>query len=218
MKRVSGSILGLVTLSVITASASAQVYGPDPNRHDRYGNSRRGRDHGDREPYYRGRDRYYGQNGRRSNGPYQPYGNSGSLIARVQSNLSRAAANSYTDGHERGHFNTAQQALSDFQARWSQGRFDTGRLDAAIASLNDLARSDQVNQRDRAILANDLAALRQFRANPQAGSTAATGNPTRTGPRARMARMGNLIPTDPHVHTPAYGGNDLSQTFGGPSQ
>lgn len=175
MKRLFGLTLALLTLMVVSASAQVyrgDPYGRDSHRRDRnghgnggYGNSGYGNGgYGNRDPYYR-------QNGRYPNGPYQAYGgNSGSLIARVQSDVSRAAANSYTDGHERGHFNTVQQALSDFQARSSQGRFDTGRLDAAIASLNDLAKSDQVNPRDRAILTNDLAALRQFRSNPQSGS------------------------------------------------
>lgn len=180
MKRLFGSTLALLTLTVV--SASAQVYRGDPYGRDshrpdrgRHGNGGYGNDGYGNGGYgnggYGNRDPYYGQNGRYSNGPYQAYGgNSGSLIARVQSDVSRAAANSYTDGHERGHFNTVQQALSDFQARSSQGRFDTGRLDAAIASLNDLAKSDQVNPRDRSILANDLAALRQFRSNPQSAS------------------------------------------------
>lgn len=88
---------------------------------------------------------------------------SGSPVDRALYNLNVAAANSRVDGHENGHFKKAQQELSKFQARWAQGNFDTGRLDRAIGSMQDLANSNQLNVRDRSILANDLAALRQFR-------------------------------------------------------
>ncbi|MBK5292879.1 MAG: hypothetical protein JJE04_14550 [Acidobacteriia bacterium] len=91
------------------------------------------------------------------------YSNGGSVIGRVQNDLSRTAANSYTDGHERGHFNKAQQALQQFESRWAQGNFDQGRLDQAISSLQHLVESNQINPRDRSVLANDLALLRNFR-------------------------------------------------------
>lgn len=105
-----------------------------------------------------------GQYGRQPNYGYQNGGDQqNGLIGRVQSDLGRAAANSYTDRHERKHFDTAQRALADFENRWSQGRFDRGRLDAAISSLNHLVDSRQLNPRDRSLLSNDMFALRQFR-------------------------------------------------------
>ena len=82
----------------------------------------------------------------------------------MRADLSRASANSRLDGHERDHFNKAQQSLDEFQSRWSQGRFDTGRLDKAVSSMQHLVNSDQLNGRDRSILADDLSALRDFRA------------------------------------------------------
>lgn len=117
----------------------------------------RGNDPYSRDPYYNNRTRAaYGR------GAYGS-GVSGNVVDRVLYNLNIAATNSRVDGHERGHFNKAQQELRNFQARWAQGQFDTGRLDKAVSAIQDLVNSDQVNSRDRSVLSNDLAALRQFR-------------------------------------------------------
>lgn len=118
-----------------------------------------------RDPYYGSRDPYNNRAG-----AYDPYSRgtygtrgSGNVVDRALNNLNVAASNSRADGHERGHFNKAQQELSSFQSRWAQGQFDTGRLDNAVSAMEHLVNSDQVNSRDRSVLANDLAALRQFR-------------------------------------------------------
>jgi len=122
--------------------APAQIYGGGP-----YGDPRRD------DPYYGGR---YGRYGRGTN----------SVIDRVRYDLSDAArANVYLDNHERKHFDTAQRELDKFEQRWTQGRFDTGPLDKAITSMQHLANSDQMSRRDRSMLARDLNALRDFRAN-----------------------------------------------------
>jgi hypothetical protein len=118
-----------------------------------------------RDPYYSNRDPYNNRAGtydRYSRGTYGTRG-SGTVVDRALNNLNVAASNSRADGHERGHFNKAQQELSNFQYRWAQGQFDTGRLDNAVNAIEHLVNSDQLNNRDRSVLANDLAALRQFR-------------------------------------------------------
>src|SRR5437763_1299016 len=88
--------------------------------------------------------------------------NSGSLIRQVMSDLNGAASNARLDGHERGHFDQAMQKLQEFEGRWSQGNFDTGKLDKAIESLDHLANADRIHPRDRDLLSRDLAALREF--------------------------------------------------------
>jgi Transposase zinc-binding domain len=102
-------------------------------------------------PYSRPRGSGYGQN--------QDY-----LIGRVMSDLGQAASHVYLDGHERKHFDEVAGNLQDFQARWSRGHFDTGKLDKAIHNLEHLAQADRVRGRDREMLARDLYDLRQFRA------------------------------------------------------
>ena len=123
------------------------------------------------DPYYPPRD-YPSYGNRDGSGPdrySQPRGygygrGQDSLVGRVLSDLNRAAARAYVDGHERRHFDEAAGALQDFQARLARGRFDTGKLDKAIDHLRHLAEADRVHGRDRDMLARDVQDLRQFRA------------------------------------------------------
>jgi hypothetical protein len=80
------------------------------------------------------------------------------------SDLNQAASHAYLDGHERKHFDEVAGNLQDFATRWSGGKFDSGKLDKAIHSLEHLAQADRVQGRDGEILSRDLFDLRQFRA------------------------------------------------------
>ena len=93
-----------------TLSAGAQTWRQDSFGQPRY------------DPYYR-------------NGQSQDY-----LFGRVMSDLNQAASRAYLDGHERNHFDEVAWNLQDFQARWSRGHFDTGKLDNAIHNLSTLPR------------------------------------------------------------------------------
>ncbi len=133
----------LGSLVLFGSLAQAQIYGGGV-----YGDPRRD------DPYYRGGG--YGRYGRGSSG----------LISRVRSDLDYAArGNAYVDNHERKHFLKAQEELDKFEQRWAQGRFDNGALDKAISNMDHLANSNQISRRDRSMLARDLSALRDFRAN-----------------------------------------------------
>jgi hypothetical protein len=121
-------------------------------------------------PYYPQRDDRYAR--QRGNYPNQGrYGNDGygygrnqdPMIGRVMGDLSRAAANARLDGHERKHFDEVAQNLQEFEVRWAQGKFDTGKLDKAIRNLEHLVDADRVRGRDRDMLARDVRDLRQFR-------------------------------------------------------
>ena len=121
-------------------------------------------------PVYQQRDdRYYRQRGnypdqrQYGNDGYGYGGNQDALIGRVMADLSRAASTARFDRHERKHFDEAAQKLQEFEARWAQGKFDTGRLDKAIRNLEHLADADQVRRRDRDMLARDVQDLRQLR-------------------------------------------------------
>ncbi len=109
-------------------------------------------------------DPNYGDRGRYSDGRYGYGASRGSLIGRVLSDIDRAASNSRFDNHERRHFEETSRRLQEFEERWSRGNFDTGRLDRAIDNLRHLADADQLRGRDRNILSQDVAELRQFRA------------------------------------------------------
>ena len=130
-------------LFLVSVTSHAQTYG-GPYGDRQYGNG----------------DRYgYGRNDR----------GSGSPVDRALSDLSRFDRNAYVDHHERDHFRHAQDDLARFQERWSQGRFDRGRLDRAIEHMQHLVNARQLRGRDRDVLANDLADLRNFRASSGRG-------------------------------------------------
>lgn len=189
--------LSAITLLGLALSAPVAVYGDDTHRNrrqqrrdahaardaERHAERHRNQGYGDqgyygndpyrdpnyRDPYSRNRTGAYDAYGREGYG----YGNSGNVIDRVLYNLNVAASNSAgADSHERGHFNKAQEELRNFQTRWAQGRFDTGRLDKAMSAMRDLANSNQVNSRDRSVIANDISALQQFRSSGGQGAYA----------------------------------------------
>jgi hypothetical protein len=104
------------------------------------------------------------------------YGRAGSPVDRALYDLSRVDRNAYVDHHERDHFRRAQEDLARFQERWSQGRFDRGRLDRAIEHMQHLVNSRQMRGRDRSLLASDLDALRNFRASQGRGYDGSYGD------------------------------------------
>ena len=125
----------LISLGLVT---TAKAYADDTQhaREHRREEQRNAREHR-REAQRHANEGYYGNQqgyGNRGNDPYyrDPYsrnrteaytygrgtygtGRSGDVINRALSNLNVAARNSRVDGHERGHFNTAQQELSNFK-------------------------------------------------------------------------------------------------------
>jgi hypothetical protein len=152
MKRISSVFLLGYGVLAFGLAANAQTWGQDPYYRPR------------QDPYYRNRDGYaddrYSQQRAYGYGRNQQF-----LIDRVMADLNRAAERARLDGHERKHFDEVARNLQDFEARWARGKFDTGKLDRAIHSLEHLADADRVRGRDRAMLARDLEDLRQFRAS-----------------------------------------------------
>jgi hypothetical protein len=84
-------------------------------------------------------------------------------VERTLHDLRRASMAARLDGHERKHFHEAAKELEKFQDRWRGGRLEMKHLDKAIENIGHLAYADRLHPRDRAILANDLEVLRDFR-------------------------------------------------------
>jgi hypothetical protein len=147
----------LATALLVMAGAMTPV--PMMAFHDPYERGGVGRDDDYREDRrYRRNQRYgYGQYGRSQPGS--------GVIERTMSDLDRAARSAQLDNHERNHFSRAMQQLSQFRDRWSRGEFNRGNLDKAIEDVQHLVNADRVHPRDRDLLARDLTALRDFRAN-----------------------------------------------------
>lgn len=123
-------------------------------RNDRY----RNRDN--RPGYGYGRDRIYRNDpygGGYGYGNSSGYGNQAAVINRTMQNLRSAASRNRVDGHERDHLNRAMSELQNM--RYNQGYPDSRSLSRVLEDLDHLSRADQINPRDRQILARDRQAL-----------------------------------------------------------
>ena len=164
MNRISNLVLWGSVVLFLSFVADGQSWGQGPNYPPRddpyYRDGTNGRYNDDR--YSRQRrdnpsDRYMYEDGNDHRRDHN------SLIGRVLTNLDNAAANAWLDGHERKHFEKAAKSLQAFEYRRAQGKFDRGKLDEAIQSLEHLANADRISDRDRDLLARDIQNLRQFR-------------------------------------------------------
>ncbi len=159
MIRFSGVLL--LGSGLLLASLAANAQGPYAPRDDPYYRNSPNRGYDDRDSRQRG---YYPDQNRYGNSRYGSGSNPESLIGRVLADVNIAASNARLDRHENKHFEDVVRKLQEFEGKWAQGRFDSGKLDKAIESLEHLANADRVFGRDRDMLGRDMEDLRQLRA------------------------------------------------------
>lgn len=85
------------------------------------------------------------------------------LVDRVQADLQRAADFTSNNEKERERYHNVQHHLSEFDRELRRGKFDTGKLDAAIDDLKNVVKNNTLESRDRDALAADLSDLRTLR-------------------------------------------------------
>ena len=105
--------------------------------------------------------RFYGEFGRDRD---DRYNNGGGLFDRVRSDLDRAESTAYSNGGDRRRFNKVREELSEFQAKYANGRLDKHELDETISALQRVVNDNRLQYRDRDVLQDDLYRLRDFRA------------------------------------------------------
>jgi hypothetical protein len=93
----------------------------------------------------------------------QEYGRARDLVARVQEDLERAADFTRKNDKERDRYRDAEHHLSEFDGDLRAGKFDKGKLDAAIDKLKDIVKNNTLESHDRDALAQDLSDLRTLR-------------------------------------------------------
>ncbi len=91
------------------------------------------------------------------------YGRARDLVARVQSDLARAADFVQKDEKERERYRNVQHKLSEFDRGLRAGHFDQGKLDDAIDDLKNVVKNNTLESHDRDQLTADLAELRTMR-------------------------------------------------------
>lgn len=135
-------ILPLAFVLAVAAGAAAQ---PGPQR-DRYPD--RDRDgYRDRGPYGRDYERRY----------LEP-------IFDARRDLDRVQDRRNLSDRDRRKIASGLRNVDRFLVNWREGRFDKDRLDGLIEDLDDLARSDRLSTRERAMFARDRDQMRAFRA------------------------------------------------------
>lgn len=86
------------------------------------------------------------------------------LVARVQSDLQRAAQSPTVRGKDRERYDNALRHLSQFDRDLTRGKFDKGKLDTAIDNVKRVVQNNTLVVEDRDALREDLARLRGLRA------------------------------------------------------
>ena len=85
------------------------------------------------------------------------------LVARVQSDLSRAEDFTRNNEKERIRYQNVQHHLSEFDRDLRHDHFDKGKLDTAIDDLKNVVKNNTLEGHDRDALASDLSDLRTLR-------------------------------------------------------
>ena len=99
---------------------------------------------------------------------YTPDARSGDPLDQVGRDLDRAGADMYyLSRGEIRRLNHARHEIGEFQGKRMRGRFDRGELNDVIGSLQHVVDKNRLQPRDRDLLFNDLARLREFRARSQ---------------------------------------------------
>jgi uncharacterized protein YfkK (UPF0435 family) len=130
-------------------------FGGDPGRPDRdrgpaagYRDSRQP----DREAYYRDRDAMFRGDDWRA-----------SFFHRVRQDLDYMTSGAYPFNGDRARLARTQMELDELQQKLSAGFYDERELDEVIGAMQVVMQNNRLAPRDRAILADDLNRMRDFR-------------------------------------------------------
>lgn len=95
-------------------------------------------------------------------GRYQPDSVSG-LVDRVHADLNDGYRVWKMHGGDRDRLNGAEKELREFAQQWREGKFDKGKLDHAIASVQHVLDNNHLAGRERDALWSDVEQLRAMR-------------------------------------------------------
>ena len=85
------------------------------------------------------------------------------LVDRVHMDLDHAYGVWHFSNDDREHLNRAEKELREFAQTWDKGKFDVGRLDNAIDSIQHVLDSNKLPESDRAAISDDVTQLRRMR-------------------------------------------------------
>ena len=85
-----------------------------------------------------------------------------SVFLQVRTDLEHIWSADRAADRERKRLDTTKQELTKMQADLDQGRWDNNILNDVIDSIRKSSNDDRLSPRDRGVLADDLARLKQF--------------------------------------------------------
>jgi len=86
------------------------------------------------------------------------------FFERVRQDVEYVQSVTFPGGGDQFRLNRTLEQLNELQGKLAAGRFDERELDDVIAALQRVVRDNRLSGRDRDLLADDLARLREFRA------------------------------------------------------
>ena len=85
------------------------------------------------------------------------------LVDRVHTDLDHAYGVWHFSKDDREHLNRAEKELREFSQTWDKGKFDVGRLDNAIGSIQHVLDSNKLPEGDRTAISDDVTQLHRMR-------------------------------------------------------
>ena len=85
------------------------------------------------------------------------------LVDRVHTDLDHAYGVWHFSNDDRERLNHAEKELREFAQTWDKGKFDVGRLDNSIGSIQHVLDTNKIPQSDRAALSDDVTQLHRMR-------------------------------------------------------
>ena len=85
------------------------------------------------------------------------------LVNRVHTDLDHAYGMWHFSNDDRERLNHAEKELREFAQSWDKGKFDVGRLDGAIGTIQHVLDNNKLPESDRATLSDDVTQLHRMR-------------------------------------------------------
>jgi hypothetical protein len=85
------------------------------------------------------------------------------LVDRVHTDLDHAYRMKHFSNDDRERLNRAEKELREFSQTWDKGKFDVGRLDDAIGSIQHVLDNNKLPEDDRAAISDDVTQLHRMR-------------------------------------------------------
>jgi hypothetical protein len=85
------------------------------------------------------------------------------LVDRVHTDLDHAYRTRHFSHDDRERLNHAEKELREFSQTWDKGKFDVGRLDDAIGSIQHVLDKNKLPENDRTAISDDVTQLHRMR-------------------------------------------------------